>query len=324
MVHQIWNQYPLIQEQLGQVKHLMLAELKSPHPAIQQKIVDYIEAPGKYLRAGLCLLFSQLTDVGVSQGRLYLAAYLEVLHLATLIHDDVIDEADRRRGVLTAHEQFSNRIAVYTGDYLLVYAGRLAAKGAKLLQLDGSSHSSVDEWILEKILAGELAQLMNQFDVDMSLKRYLKQIQGKTAALFGLACQLGVLGAGWTKVQERQAYQAGQAFGMAFQLRDDLLDYRLLMEDKGKPSLQDIQNGIYTAPLLYALKDSPHLRSLLKEASNWEEVGEQIAYTQGPQQTESLIQAYLNKVTRHLKQLPAAVQDKPELLVVQQLLAEIM
>lgn len=80
------------------------------------------------MRAGLCLLFAQMKEGQIHQSKLYFAAYLESLHLATLIHDDVIDGADKRRGVITVHQQFSNRIAIYTGDYLLAYSGRLLAK----------------------------------------------------------------------------------------------------------------------------------------------------------------------------------------------------
>ncbi len=124
------------------------------HPAVTAKIVEYVEAPGKYLRAGLCLLFAQMTEGKISRSKLYFAAHLEVLHLATLIHDDVIDGADKRRGVEVAHQQFSNRIAIYTGDYLLAYSGRLLGKGLRFLDVTQDDLNLGNDKLMETILRG--------------------------------------------------------------------------------------------------------------------------------------------------------------------------
>ncbi|MGQ7380081.1 polyprenyl synthetase family protein [Streptococcus suis] len=309
MVHQIWNAHPEVKQGLEEVKSIILSEMMVLHPAVTSKIVEYVEAPGKYLRAGLCLLFAQMTEGQISKSKLYFAAHLEVLHLATLIHDDVIDGADKRRGVEAAHQQFSNRIAIYTGDYLLAYSGRLLGKGLRLQELTENDLDLGNDKLLEIILRGELSQLVNQFDTQMTMKAYLKQIQGKTAFLFGLACQLGSFIPGQSKKDSHLAFRAGQALGMAFQIRDDLIDYRLDVEKSGKPRLQDIQNGIYTAPLLFAMSEDRSIRQRLQNyiqtpsQEGLDVIIDKLFATNAIAKTEGLIVAYLNKMRSHLGRL---------------------
>ncbi|MGT2800221.1 polyprenyl synthetase family protein [Streptococcus marmotae] len=309
MVHQIWENHPEIQRGLEQVKRIMVTEMKMIHPTVREKIVEYMEAPGKYLRSGLCLLFAQAVDGEIRPEKLYFAAYVEVLHLATLIHDDVIDEADVRRGIRAAHRQFSNRIAIYAGDYLMAYAGRLLAKGIKMQGLEQQKMTPVNEKLIEGILAGELSQLMNQFNPQMTMKRYLKQIQGKTAFLFGIACQLGVLQATGRIRETHRAFQAGRSFGMAFQLRDDLIDYHLTLQESGKPALQDIQNGIYTAPLLFAIEEDRSIHQDLVDSiesgslDTLESLVEKMNQTQAQNRTEKLMQAYLVKMENYISSI---------------------
>ncbi|NQN95219.1 polyprenyl synthetase family protein [Streptococcus suis] len=309
MVHQIWNTYPEIERGLEEVKSIILSEMMVLHPAVTSKIVEYVEAPGKYLRAGLCLLFAQMTEGKISRSKLYFAAHLEVLHLATLIHDDVIDGADKRRGVTAAHQQFSNRIAIYTGDYLLAYSSRLFGKGLRLLEVSRDDLDLGNDKLMETILRGELSQLINQFDANMTMKAYLKQIQGKTAFLFGLACQLGSFVPGQSRKDSSMAFRSGQALGMAFQIRDDLIDYQLEVEESGKPRLQDIQNGIYTAPLLFAMQEDNSIRQLLQsyiQSPNQEDlevITERLFATNALAKTESLLTAYLKKMRSYLDRL---------------------
>ncbi|HEM3547509.1 TPA: polyprenyl synthetase family protein [Streptococcus suis] len=309
MVHQIWNTYPEIERGLEEVKSIILSEMMVLHPAVTTKIVEYVEAPGKYLRAGLCLLFAQMTEGKISRSKLYFAAHLEVLHLATLIHDDVIDGADKRRGVTAAHQQFSNRIAIYTGDYLLAYSSRLFGKGLRLLEVSRDDLDLGNDKLMETILRGELSQLLNQFDANMTMKAYLKQIQGKTAFLFGLACQLGSFVPGQSRKDSSMAFRSGQALGMAFQLRDDLIDYQLDVAASGKPRLQDIQNGIYTAPLLFAMQEDNSIRQLLQSyiqspnQEGLEVITERLFATNALAKTESLLTAYLKKMRSYLDRL---------------------
>ncbi|HFI0594700.1 TPA: polyprenyl synthetase family protein [Streptococcus suis] len=315
MVHQIWDAHPDIKRGLEEVKTIILSEMMVLHPAVKTKIVEYVEAPGKYLRAGLCLLFAQMKEGKISQSKLYFAAYLEVLHLATLIHDDVIDEAGKRRGVVTAHQQFSNRIAIYTGDYLLAYSGRLLTKGLRMQKLIKEDVNIGNDKLMETILRGELSQLMNQFDTDMTMKAYLKQIQGKTAFLFGLSCQLGAFVPGQSKKESGLAFRSGQALGMAFQIRDDLIDYQLDVRASGKPQLQDLQNGIYTAPLLLALREKKEIRQDLKayienpQIEALDQLAIKIKATGAIEKTESLISSYLIKCNNFVNRMQVSEKE---------------
>lgn len=319
MVHHIWKSYPEIENSLEEVKKIILTEQLPLHPAITEKIAAYVDAPGKYLRAGLSLLFAQMVEGGISPAKLYFAAHLETLHLATLIHDDVIDEAASRRGIEAAHTQFSNRIAIYTGDYLLAYSARLLSKGLRLLELGEGDLEGINNKLLERILQGELSQLLNQHNRQMSMKTYLKQIQGKTAFLFGYACQLGAFHPGQEVKRGRQAFRIGQAIGMAFQLRDDVIDYQLTATQSGKPVLQDLKNGIFTAPLLLAMRQDGELPSLLDLLS--QEEGEEVRQTifrrvrqtGAIQQVEGMIGAYLKKVDHRLTGLVGRTAASPML-----------
>ncbi|WP_269082014.1 polyprenyl synthetase family protein [Streptococcus sp. X13SY08] len=144
------------------------------------------------------------------------------------------------------------------------------------------------------------------------MKDYLKQIKGKTAFLFAFACQLGAWTVPANRPQMRAAFNAGQAIGMAFQLSDDLLDYQVKKVDMGKPQLQDIQNGIYTAPLLFAMEENKGIRELISrhEEKDWQheelvQLEEWIAESSGYARTEHLIAAYLAKSQIFLSKIPA-------------------
>lgn len=322
MVHSIWNTQPEIQQALHNVKEQIKKDLRMPHQEVKEKIIDYVDAPGKYIRAGLLLMMAQGIEGHISDAKMTFAAAVEVLHLATLIHDDVIDEADTRRGIDVLHKTSSNRIAIYAGDYLLAYAGRLLKRGVESLYRDEEKVDEViDERIIERILAGELAQLLNQNRIEMTMKDYLKQIKGKTAFLFALSCQLGAWKHPINRKDLKAAFQAGQAIGMAFQLSDDLLDYQVSESQMGKPALQDVQNGIYTAPLLLAMREDTSLREWLRTkhglwtGENLRELQERIGVTSAYDQSTSLIRNYLEKTSQYLGRIEFVDSTEIELLL---------
>lgn len=307
MVHVIWDKHPEIKEQLYLVRELMIKELTPTHPDVQKVIKEYIESSGKFIRAGICLLFASYRGQ-LDEKMLYRAASIEILHLATLIHDDVIDNADTRRNIQAMHQQYSNRIAIYAGDYLLAYSARLAKKG----YTNDLSSEFGNERLIELILAGELRQLMHQYDNNLTLSGYLKQIRGKTAQLFGLSAQAGVLQKDSTVFELRNAYQAGIALGMAFQLADDLIDYEWLSQQSGKPQYQDVQNGIYTAPVLFAKQRDKKVSELLA-INVWDDeslvrLHNILKDTQALLDTKQLCQRYLQKCDQRLTKLFSAEQ----------------
>lgn len=307
MVHPIWADFPEVAEGLQQVKQLMADDLKGLPGLVADQIRHYIDAPGKYLRSGLLLLVALEREGQLTPARYQLAAALELFHLATLLHDDVIDGADQRRGLPALHQVTSNRLAIYAGDYLLARAGHLAGQGLQALGLN-QPPKGLNSRLVEGVLAGEIRQLLNQHNQAMTLKDYLKQIQGKTALLFALAVQGGTLGQATGPSDLLLAYKAGRDLGLAFQLADDLLDYEQDLAQSGKPQFQDVQNGIYTAPILFAKQARPDLTSWLADQTSWtadnlQQLATVLTSSQALDRTRQLKAAYVAKAEKQLIRL---------------------
>lgn len=306
MVHAIWQDYPEIEAALIEVKEIVHQELAVSSPSISGIIRNYIDASGKYIRAGLCIMFAKLNYGSIPREILYSAAAIEMLHLATLIHDDVIDEADSRRGVNSLHKQHSNRIAIYAGDYLLAYSARLMKKASKLYET-----TPMDEWVIERILDGEISQLENQFEQSISMYQYLRQIRGKTAMLFALAVVSGSTHPDLSRLKRKQAFYLGLEIGMAFQLSDDLIDYQVDQSASGKPRLQDVQNGFYTAPLILAMQEKTFNKDLIHPRNHeWseEELASLVAELERFNvfdRTHTLVETYIKKSLSKIEQLTA-------------------
>lgn len=316
MVHPIWKAYPEIAAGIEEVRKIIQSELKIKAPEIKSRIEEYINAPGKYMRAGLSLQFHLLKYGELTTDSYYTAAAIEVLHLATLIHDDVIDHSNLRRGIQALHISHSNRIAIYAGDYLLVYAGRLLAKRG-FTDAKGVNIS----WVMESILSGEIQQLMHQHEENMTLNMYLKQIRGKTALLFALSAYSGYYDANQTPHANKLAFYIGEKIGMIFQLTDDLIDYQLTAQKSGKPQLQDVQNGIYTAPLLFAMANTHHDLSDLSREPQWtsqqlDQLIQIVREGKGIDATIDLIYRYYHKLIVQVQRLEGSKTRKAELLAV--------
>jgi heptaprenyl diphosphate synthase len=233
------------------IQQKLLAQIKLDAPPVEALVKAQINAGGKMLRAQLVLDFAdfgQPDDANVITA----AAAIEALHLATLIHDDVLDDADVRRGVPTIAPRSGNRAAIYAGDFMFaVYFNLLAESGVLFAR-----HAQV----MREIFMGELAQnfVPHQNDV----QTYLRQIQGKSAALFGLAAEVGAtLG----QVDVAHASEFGRSLGMSFQIIDDVLDFTSTDAQLLKPIDQDLKNGVYSLPIIYALSTGgDHLASLMQ------------------------------------------------------------
>lgn len=322
MVHKIWQDYPELEIGLSEVKNLMKAELKIKEPDIRQKIEAYIDAPGKYLRAGLLILFSMIRTGEIREDKIYQAAAIELLHLATLIHDDVIDESELRRGMSSFQVSHSNRIAIYAGDYLIVMAGHLLKDSKPNMEGEISF-----TWAMEGILEGEILQLVHRYDYQMTLQQYLRQIRGKTALLFALACYAGYYQVEASKSSNKQAFYLGEKIGMAFQITDDLLDYQVSEKMTGKPQLQDIRNGIYSAPIIFALDQYPSLLldlSQLKRGlgdKELKEVMSKIEKSKSLKKTQDLVNRYEKKINKSIRKLSGHHEYKD---ILESLLGKIM
>ena len=303
MIHSMWNEYPFLKQELIAIRQLMLESIEIEDAEIHQAIVTMLQQGGKMIRPAYLTLFANWCKNGKPQEVRAVAAALELLHVATLLHDDVIDEADMRRGQETLNARYGNRVAIYAGDYVLTSCYRLLSEYAE--DLEGVSLPTNG---MARVVEGELAQMRNRYRYDLGLQEYLKRIEGKTAQLFMVSCYMGA------KLGEMEdalrAKKIGQQIGMAFQILDDILDYQATAQEFGKPVLEDVTQGIYTAPLIYAMeKDSQKIIPLLEKK---QEISEQerlllrklVHDSGGVQKAQQLAQQYTNQALSQIDRLP--------------------
>lgn len=257
-MHKMWETYPQMNYELQEVQKLMKKNIHLKNKEVEQAILEMMSASGKMLRPAYQLLFANFGVKNSEKKRLALAAAVEMLHTATLIHDDIVDKSPTRRGKESIAHRFGNDVAVYAGDYLFVACFKLLSNFAgdtRSLQLNAAS--------MEKILGGELGQMNMRYNVNQSVEDYVENISGKTAELFALSCFIGVYEAGATKMFSHKVYDIGRNIGIAFQIIDDLLDYTQTTGIIGKPVLEDIKQGVYSLPLLYALEERKEELSII-------------------------------------------------------------
>ena len=236
----------LVAEDLVAVNETIRERMSSEHaPRIPEISAHLIEAGGKRLRPILTLAASQLCAYP-GRDHVKLAATVEFIHTATLLHDDVVDESAQRRGRTTANILWDNKSSVLVGDYLFSRAFQLMVECGSLRVLDILSNASA------VIAEGEVLQLSTAHDLSTDLTRYEQVIYGKTAALFEAAAEVGGVIAGAPEDQIRALARFGRGLGMAFQLSDDFLDYGGTSAALGKNTGDDFREGKVTLPVILA------------------------------------------------------------------------
>ena len=227
--------------------------------ALVNQIAEYIiGAGGKRIRPALVLLFSNAYGYRGNDHH-ELAAIVEFIHTATLLHDDVVDESSLRRGRKTANALFGNAASVLVGDFLYSRAFQM------MVAIGNMQVMSILADATNVIAEGEVLQLLNMHDPDVSEARYLEVIRSKTAKLFEAAAQLGALIAGRSDADIAAAGEYGRSLGTAFQLIDDVLDYSGNALEIGKNVGDDLREGKPTLPLIYLMKNgTPAQRELIR------------------------------------------------------------
>jgi octaprenyl-diphosphate synthase len=240
------------------VDALTRRELHSDVALINQIAEYIISAGGKRIRPALVLLFANAWGYR-GKDHHALAAIVEFIHTATLLHDDVVDESALRRGRETANALFGNAASVLVGDFLYSRSFQMmvAIGNMRVMQILADATNVIAE--------GEVLQLLNMHDPDVSEARYLQVIRSKTAKLFEAAAQLGALIAGAPEDQIEAAAEYGRSLGTAFQLIDDVLDYSGNAADIGKNVGDDLREGKPTLPLIYLMQHgTPEQRALVR------------------------------------------------------------
>ena len=319
MVHPMWMEYPELHEELKQVKALMHDAITVENKQIREAIWAVLESGGKMVRPAYLILFSMWNENRNKEEVHAVAAALELLHVATLLHDDVIDEADTRRGQETISSRFGNRVAIYAGDYLLTVCYQLLSKYSQdlagiQLPTDG----------MMRVIEGELSQMEEGYNTDVTVQDYLKRIDGKTAQLFMLSCMMGER---FTEMGElERARHIGNSIGMAFQLLDDILDYEVTSDQFGKPVLEDVAQGMYTMPLISALpKAEKELLPLLEKRNQLTEadrlrIQKVVRDAGGVESAKDYAAKYTMKAIHQIEKLPEANAKAMLLEITRQLL----
>jgi len=237
---------------MGAVNALIVERMQSDIPLIPKLAAYLIAAGGKRIRPLMTLAATQLftsdTDSMVNAHKL--AASVEFIHTATLLHDDVVDESDERRGQEAANLVFGNQASVLVGDFLFSKSFQLMVETGSLKALDILSGASAI------IAEGEVLQLAMKNNADTSMEDYLKIIEAKTAALFAAACEVGPVIAERSEAEQKALYEYGLNTGIAFQITDDILDYMADHDKLGKNLGDDFREGKITLPVILALQEA--------------------------------------------------------------------
>lgn len=253
---------PTVEKELNELEDLLYEELSKGNPYVSKEAIRLLKSGGKRLRPLFTILFSMLGSVYNSKQALLTAASIETMHMATLIHDDTIDNAAQRRGIDTTFAKHGIHTAVYTGDWMLVKSLQLLSRTND----DTSVKSDLLHMLaqsMESVCDGELSQYYGRGAIP-SISTYYSRIKGKTAAMFIAACVAGAKIADLTDQQVTTAKDFGENFGMAFQIIDDLIDVESTLEIAGKPVRNDLIEGIITLPVLLACRRSKEFRAMVR------------------------------------------------------------
>lgn len=294
-----------IEKDMEQVEDELAQLVKAENQLLSQSSRHLLQAGGKRLRPAFVLLAGKFCEFPGEQ-LVPLAVALELIHMASLVHDDVIDASLTRRGVPTVKACWGNRISMHTGDYLFARALQIISQyqDPRILQI--LSDVSI------KMVEGEIQQIVTAFDVEQGLKDYLYRIKRKTALLISTSCGLGAIASGAPPHLIRSLTRYGHYVGMAFQITDDLLDFISTEEELGKAVGSDLSQGIITLPVIYTLKcksQGTRLRELIRDIqggnNGLSEALEIVRKGSGIADTSAVADRYINKAKHELEQLPA-------------------
>jgi heptaprenyl diphosphate synthase len=299
-----------IKDELEIVEQELQAVVQAPDLLMTQTSAHLLKAGGKRLRPAFSLLAGKCADFALEK-ILSLAVALELAHMATLVHDDVVDCALTRRGTHTVKAIWGNKISIHTGDYLFAKSLILISQYEDLLVSRVLADTSM------RMCEGEICQIFTPFNIQQTAKDYFYTIYRKTALLIAASCQLGAYVCGAPKNIYESLRRYGCNIGMAFQITDDVLDMVADEELLGKPVGGDLRQGVITLPVIYALKHSP-VREKLKEMvtrrdKDGYEVAEVIRLVQkcgGIDFSCQVAQEYVARARRELSALPDRAAKK--------------
>jgi heptaprenyl diphosphate synthase len=294
--------YSYLNADLTYIEKEIENSIQSHSNILNEASLQLLQAGGKRIRPVFVLLGGQFGSYNIESLK-NVAVTLELIHMATLVHDDVIDDSMLRRGKPTIKAQWDNKVAIYTGDYILALSLEVMSKIQNEM-----AHKILADTLIEVCL-GEIEQIKDKYRFDQSMKDYFRRIKRKTALLIAISCQLGGICSGVEEKIHKLLYKYGYYVGMAFQITDDILDFVGTEKDLGKPAGSDLLQGNITLPVLLAMKDDDLRKDILKvnEYTTKDEMKrliDRIKATDVIEQSRNISDKYLQKALNVLDELP--------------------
>jgi heptaprenyl diphosphate synthase len=313
------NRHLSYEEALAATRQLIDDALRGTPPVIRRYTAYLAGSAGKMLRAASVLICAQDEELHIPQDSIRLAAAIELVHLATLVHDDVIDQADIRRGRPTLRQAFNNKGAVICGDYLLSLSLRMVAALPDPERYINRRYAD----FISLLCLGEMNQLVHNNDFELTPLQYFRIINGKTAALFEASFLAGAVTGGLPEAECRKFGRLGHYVGMIFQLTDDCLDFEEDVATAGKNVQTDYEQNVITLPLVLAFQANPAFKAEVMAAGKQglklsrAVVNQQVLASRGLARTHDIASDYGAKAWRLLEkmEMPAAKRADLEKLL---------
>jgi heptaprenyl diphosphate synthase len=298
-------QLPFVKDDLARFKVLLAKSVIVGDEFLDSVTTHLIDAGGKHLRPLLAICSATGGTRAATEEDLLGGVALELMHLASLYHDDVLDKAEVRRNVDTVNARYGNLIAIVAGDFLMARSAGIAAEL-------GGDFAELLARTLMQLTCAQISEVSSAFLTDRTVDNYFETIQGKTASLMSTSCRVGAMTARFSREETDALSEFGKNFGMVYQLRDDILDLIDVDDELGKPVGQDLAVGIYNLPTLFALRDpiiGSELRSVLGDVLDEDErerARKLVVATDGVTQTVAAAQDFLARGHQSLALVPNA------------------
>jgi heptaprenyl diphosphate synthase len=300
--------YSFLRTDIEQIERELEVAVNSNSMLLNEASLHLLQAGGKRIRPVFVLLSAMLGKYEIEKVK-HVAVALELIHMASLVHDDVVDDASLRRGKPTVKAQWNNQIAMYTGDFIFAKS---------LDSIDNLSSKEAHQILantMVELCIGEIDQINDKYRYDQNLRNYFRRIKRKTAFLIAASCQLGGIAGDLPKESYDQLYKFGYNVGMSYQIIDDILDFTSSEKELGKPAGSDLWQGNVTLPVLYAMEteEGSTLIHAIKETSTKDEIKEVINYIKKSDAIErsyEMSQRFLQKALMSLDHFPESRAKK--------------
>ncbi|MEG0283664.1 MAG: polyprenyl synthetase family protein [Erysipelotrichales bacterium] len=294
----LYEEFPQLEKSLKKVNNVIQKSLESSEESFSTIIQKRFNENSKLIRPALCLIASEYNPK-VKEKAINLAAAIEMMHVASLVHDDIIDQAKTRRNEPTINEEYDVGYAVICGDYLFSKSFQLIFETQDLRGISKMGSN------VTTMVFGEVEQYLEKYDENISIERYFSIIEKKTASFFATSLVMGAYLANVKEKEIKILEQIGRTMGMLFQIQDDLLDFES-QEQIGKSSQSDILRGTYSLPIIIALEDSIKFRDYVmsnKEEISFNQVMTYLDSSDALQKTQNYIDEYYNKTISLINEL---------------------